>query len=159
MSQNAIFHFFLYLFAYSLWQQVRFCTVPFGSETSLKSEIDYQCFILRVIDHYCLFQNGRRKIHDFSWNVLLNMVFLNFACQTRCGCLILICYVCSSIYKYCNFIFTKESKMAARKWSNFTFFANILGAYMLHSVRKLPRSVSFGSDTPRSNDISHIAVE
>ena len=31
---------------------------------------------------------------------------------------------------------------------NFTFFANILGAYMLHSIRKLQRSVSFGSDTP-----------
>ena len=35
------------------------------------------------------FKNGRRKIHGFSRNVLLNMVFLNFASQARFECLIL----------------------------------------------------------------------
>ena len=36
--------------------------VPFGSDTSLKSESGYQCLIRRVIDHYGQFQNGRRKM-------------------------------------------------------------------------------------------------
>ena len=52
--------------------------VPFGSDTSLKSELGYQCLIFRVIYHYGQFQNGRSKIHDFSWNVLSSIVFLNF---------------------------------------------------------------------------------
>ena len=39
--------------------------VPFGSDTSLKLELGYQCLIFRVIDHYGQFQNGCRKIHDF----------------------------------------------------------------------------------------------
>ena len=30
------------------------------------SELDNQCLIVQVIDHYGQFQNGRRKIHDFS---------------------------------------------------------------------------------------------
>ena len=34
-------------------------------DTSLKSELGYQCLIRRVIDHYGQFQNGRRKIHGF----------------------------------------------------------------------------------------------
>ena len=42
-------------------------------------------FILRgVIDHCGQFQNGRRKIHDPLWNVLLQMVSLNFASQHDC---------------------------------------------------------------------------
>ena len=35
--------------------------VSFGSDTSLKSELGYQCLIFRVIDHYGQFQNGCRK--------------------------------------------------------------------------------------------------
>ena len=63
------------------------------------SELDYQCLIRRVIDHYGQFQNGLRKIHVFSRKVLLNMVFLNFASQARFECLILHFIVRSSIYK------------------------------------------------------------
>ena len=113
------FLFFFHFFAYSLRQQVRFCTnvstgVAFGSDTSLRSELGYQCLIRRVIDHYGQFQNGRRKIHVFSRNVLLNMVFLNFASQARFVCLILYFIVRSSIYKCWNMIFRTQSKMAAR---------------------------------------------
>ena len=81
--------------------------------------------IRRVINHYGQFQNGRRKIHGFSRNVLLNMVFLNFASQARFECLILHFIVCSSIYKSWNVIFKTQSKMAARNdqenVQNFTF--------------------------------------
>ena len=44
-----------------------------------------RCLIRRVIDHYGQLQNGRRKIHGFSRNVLFNMGFLNFASQARIG--------------------------------------------------------------------------
>ena len=110
---------FFRFFASSLWQQGCFCTkspreVPFGSDTSLKSELGYQCLIRWLIDQYGQFQNRRRKIHVFSRNVLLDMVFLNFASQAR-----------SSIYKYWNVIFKTQSKMAARNdqenVQNFTF--------------------------------------
>ena len=76
-----------------------------GSDTSLKSELGYQCLIRRVIDHYGQFQNGRRKIHVFPRNVLLNMVFLNFESQARFECVILNFIVRSSIYKCWNVIF------------------------------------------------------
>ena len=66
---------------------------------SLKSELGYQCLTRRVINRYGQFQNGRRKIHVFSRNVLLNMVFLNFASQARFECLILHFIVRSIIYK------------------------------------------------------------
>ena len=99
--------------------------VPFISDTSLMSELGYQCLIRRVIYHYGQFQHGRRKIHGFSRNVLLNMVFLNFASQARFACLILHFIVCSSIYKCWNVIFKTQSKMAARNdqenVQNFTF--------------------------------------
>ena len=97
--------------------------VPFGSDTSLKSELGYQCLIRRVIDHYGQFQNGRYKVHVFSRNVLLNMVFLNFASQARFACLILHFIVRSSIYKCWNVIFKTQTKMAARNENvqNFTF--------------------------------------
>ena len=81
------------------------CAVPFGSDTSLSSELGYQCLIRRVIDHYGQFQHGRRTIHVFSRNVLLNMVFLNFASQARFECVILHFIVRSSIYKCWNVIF------------------------------------------------------
>ena len=74
--------------------------VPFGSDISLKSELGYQCLIRQVIDHYGQFQNGRRKIHVFSRNILLSMFFLNFASQAWFECLILHFIVCSSIYKW-----------------------------------------------------------
>ena len=89
-------------------------SLQFDSDTSLKSEVGYECLILRVIDHYGQFQDGHRKIHDFSRNVLLNMIFLNFACQTRFWCLIGHSNGRSSIYKCWNAIFMTESKMAAR---------------------------------------------
>ena len=40
--------------------------VPFGSGTSLKSELGYQRLFFRLIENYGQFQNGRCKIHDFS---------------------------------------------------------------------------------------------
>ena len=99
--------------------------VPFGSHTSLKSESGYQCLIRQVIDHYGQFQNGRRKIHVFSWNVLLNMVFRNFASQARFECLILHFIARLSIYKCWNVIFKTQSKIVARNdkknVQNFTF--------------------------------------
>ena len=71
------------------------------------------------------FQNGRRKIHFFPRNVLLNMVFLNFASQARFECLILHFIVRSSIYKCWNVLFKTRSKMDARNnqenVQNFTF--------------------------------------
>ena len=89
------------------------------------SELGYQCLIRRVIDHYGQFQNGRRKIHVFSRNVLLYMVFLNFVTLARFECLILHFIVCSSIYKCWNVIFKTQSRMAARNdqenVQNFTF--------------------------------------
>ena len=82
--------------------------------------------IFRVIDHYGQFQNGRRKIHDLSRNVLSNMVFLYFTSESQCWYLILHFDVRLSIHKCCNVICTTKSKMAARKWcrnaQNFTFF-------------------------------------
>ena len=109
--------------------------VPFGSDTPLKSELGYQCLIFQEVDHYGQFQNGRRKIYDFSGNVLPNMVFLNFTSQAQFWYLILHFIARLSIYKCCNVIFTTESKMATRKWcrneQNFTFFANCLLAQAL----------------------------
>ena len=100
--------------------------VPFGSDTFFKSKLGYQCLIRQIIDHYGQFQNGRRKIHVFSRNVLLNVVFLNFTsqAQARFECLILHFIVRSSIYKCWNVIFKTQSKMATRndqeKVQNFT---------------------------------------
>ena len=98
--------------------------VLFGSDTFFKSELGYQCLIRQIIDHYGQFQNGRCKIHVFSRNVLLNMVFLNFASPARFECLILHFIVRSSTYKCWNVIFKTQSKMAARndqeKVQNFT---------------------------------------
>ena len=88
--------------------------VPLGSDTSLKSELGYQCLIRRVIDQFGQFQNGRLKIHVFFHDVLLNMVFLNFASQARFECLILHLIARSSVYKCWNVIFKTQSKMAAR---------------------------------------------
>ena len=109
--------------------------VPFGSDTSLRSKFGYRYLIFRVIDHYGQFQNGRRKIHDFSWNVLSNMVFLNFTSQSQFWYLILHFNARLSIYKCCNVIFTTESKMVVRKWwrkcSKCPFFANSLWAQAL----------------------------
>ena len=101
-----------------------------GSDTSFKSELGYQGLIRRVIDHYGQFQNGRRKIHGISRNVLLNMVFLNYASQAQLECLILHFIVRSSIYKCWNVIFKTQSKMAARNdqenVQNFTLSCNFL---------------------------------
>ena len=58
--------------------------------------------------------NRCRKIHVFSRNVLLNMVFLNLASQARFECLILHFIARSSIYKCWDVIFKTQSKMAAR---------------------------------------------
>ena len=58
------------------------------------SDLGYQCLILQVIGRYEHFQNGPRKIHDFSWNVLLHMVFLNCF-----WCVILLFNLQLSIYK------------------------------------------------------------
>ena len=119
MSQNAIFqNFHFFLFFLHIVFDSRFCSarkapwaVPFGSGTSLKSELGYQCLIRPVIDHYGQFQNGRRKIHVFFRDVLLSMVFLNFASQARFECLILHFIVRSSVYKCWNVIFKTQSKM------------------------------------------------
>ena len=122
MSQNAIIHLIFLHIVYDKFDNRFFyarkspSVVPFGSDTSLKSELGYQCLIFRVIDHYGQFQNDRRKIHDFSRNVSSNMVFLNFTSQSQFWYLILHFNVRLSIYKCCNVIFTIESKMAARKW-------------------------------------------
>ena len=48
------FFSFLIFFADSSWQHVNFClrsplAILFGSDTTLKSELDVQCLILRVI--------------------------------------------------------------------------------------------------------------
>ena len=87
--------------------------------------LGYQCLIRPVIYHYGQFQNGRRKIHGFSRNVLFNMVFLNFASQARFECLILHFIARSSFYKCWDVIFKTQSKMAARNdqenVQNFTF--------------------------------------
>ena len=89
------------------------------------SELSYQCLICRVIYQYGQFQNGRRKIHAFSRNILLNMVFFNFASQARFECLILHFIIRSSIYKCWNVIFKTQYKMAAKNdqenVQNFTF--------------------------------------
>ena len=80
---------------------------------------------LRVIDHHGQFRNGHSKIHVFSRNVLLNMVFLNFASQGRLEWIILHFIVLSNIYKCWNVIFKTQSEMAARNdqenVQNFTF--------------------------------------
>ena len=89
-------------------------TGSFLYDTSFESDLGYQCSIRRVIDHYGQFQNGRRKIHGFPRNVLLNMVFLNFASQARFECLILHFIVRSSIYKCWNVIFKTQSKISER---------------------------------------------
>ena len=122
MSQNAIFsNFFIFFIFLHIVYENRFVSaqkspwaVPFGSYTSLKSVIGYQCLIRRVIDHYGQFQNGHRKFHGFSLNVLLNMVFFNLASQARFECLILHFIVRLSIYKCWNVIFKTQSKMTAR---------------------------------------------
>ena len=61
----------------------------------------------------------------FSDNVILNMIFLNFASQARFECLSLQFIVRSSIYKCWNVIFRTQSKVAARNdqenVQNFTF--------------------------------------
>ena len=154
MLQNPIFqHFQFHFCPNSLWQQIYFCTkISMSGTISLRhipSEINYQCLIFRVIDQYDQFENDRRKIHDFSWNVLLNMV-LKFACQTRFGSLILHFNVVR-IYKCWNVIYTTESKMAARKCSKFHIFLQIFQEHVFYSVRKPPRSVSFGSETPHES--------
>ena len=125
MSQNAIFHFFFIIFLHIVYDN-RFVSarkspwaVPFGSDTSLKSELGYRCLIFRVIDHYGQFQNDRRKIHDLSWNVLSNkLVFLHYTWQSQFWYLIVHFNARLRIYKCCKDIFTTESKMAARKWWN-----------------------------------------
>ena len=146
---------FFHFFAYSLWQQVCYArkspwAVPFCSDTSLKSELGYQCLIFWVFDHYGQFQNGRRKIHDFSWNVSSIMFFSNFTSQSQFWYLILHFNARLSIYKCCNVIFTTESKMAARKWwrkcSKFHFFANSLWAQVLMVYEPL-WAVSFHWET------------
>ena len=69
--------------------------VLFGSDTSLKSELDYQCLIRRVIDHNDQFQNGRRKIHAFFRNVLMKHGFPKFRITST---------VCvSNLTFYCSF--------------------------------------------------------
>ena len=77
MSQNAIFQNCIFsIFLHIVYDNKLVSAlkspwaVAFGSDTSLKSELGYQCLIFRVIDYYGQFQNGRREIHDFSWNVL-----------------------------------------------------------------------------------------
>ena len=117
--------------------------VAFGSDTSLKSELGYQCLIRRVIDHYGQFQNSRRKIHVFSRNVLLNMVFLNFASQARFMCQILYFIVRSSIYKCWNMIFKTQSKMATRNDQ-----ANILEARVLSCKKTHTIGVIWLTDNP-----------
>ena len=96
--------------------------------------------ICQVIDHCGQFQNGRRKIHVFSRNVLLNMVLLNFASQARFECLILHFIVRSSIYKCWNVIFETQSKMVARNNQEnarkFHIFLQISYKYMFYNVRK-----------------------
>ena len=61
----------------------------------------------------------------FSRNLLLNMVFLNFASQARFEYLISHFIVPSSVYICWNMIFKTQSKMAARNdqenVQNFTF--------------------------------------
>ena len=107
--------------------------VPFGLDKYPKSELGYQCLIFRVFDHFGQFRNGHRKIHDFSSNVLSNMIFLNFTSQSQFWYLISSCKARLSIYKCCNMIFTTESKMAARKWWRkcAIFFLNSLWAQVL----------------------------
>ena len=113
------------------------CAVPFGSDTSLKSELGYQCLIGRVIDHYGQFQNGRRKIHVFCRNVLLNMVFLNFASQARFECVVLHFIVRSSIYKCWNVIYLIQDgcQKGWRKFLKFHIFLQISQKHMFHHVR------------------------
>ena len=114
---------------------------PFGSDTSLKSELGYQCLIRRVIDNYGQFQNGRRKIYGFSRNLLLNMVFLNFASQARFECLILHFIVDSSIYKCWNGYLRLKSRwlpeMIKKMFKISHFLDNILEAHVL-SYQKTP---------------------
>ena len=125
--------------------------VPFGSYTLLL--LGYQCLILRVVDQYgqFQFQNGHRKIHDCSRNVLLHMIFLNFACLTRFGCLTwhfifvqvfkkLECDIYDWIQDGCQKMIKKMFK--------FSHFLQIFQDHMFYSVREPPRSVSFGSETP-----------
>ena len=137
-----LFFFILLHIVYDMFVSARKspCAVPLTSDTFLKSELGYQCLILLIINHYGQFQNGRRKSHDFSWNVLLNIVFLNFACQTRFECLILHFNARSSFYKCWNVIFTTQSNMAARKCSKFHIFCKYMPEHMFFSVRKPPRS-------------------
>ena len=85
-----------------------------------------------VIDHYGQFQNGRCKIHGFSRNVLLNMVFLNFASQARFECLIF--YRSLKYLQMMDVIFKTQSKMAARNDQEMFkishFLANIFEAHV-----------------------------
>ena len=107
--------------------------VPFGSDTSLKSELGYQCLIFRVVDHYGQFQNGRRKIHDFSRNVLSNMVFLNFTSQSQFWYLILHFKARLSIYKCCNVIFTIQDgrQKMVKKMLKISLFLQIVYEHRL----------------------------
>ena len=97
------------------------------------------------------FKMAAVKSMVFSRNVLLNMVFLNFASQVRFECLILHFIVRSSVYKCSNVIFKTQSKMAARNdqenVQNFTFSCKDVKNTFSYHVRKSQRSVSFGSET------------
>ena len=103
MSQSAIIFKFSFFFIFlqivydNMFVSARksSCAVPFGSDTSLKSELGYQYLIRRVIDHYGQFQNGRRKIHVFFTKCIIEHGYLKFRITSTA-------WVCNLKF-YCSF--------------------------------------------------------
>ena len=152
--QNIIFFIFLHIVYDIMFVSARNSpwAVPFGSYTSLKSESGYQCLIRRVIDHYGQFQNGRHKIHGFSRNVLLNMVFLNFASQARFECLILH-FIVDQVFTSAGMWYLRHNprwlpEMIKKMFKNSHFLANILEAHVLPCKKTTTIGVIWFRDNP-----------
>ena len=120
----------------------------FAQTHPFKSELNYQCLIFRVIDQYGQFENGRRKIHDFTWNVLLYLIFLKYGLGLQ-SYIVLFVQVFSNAgmwYVRLNPKWLPENDQ--ENVQNFTFFANILGAHVLLCKKTPTIGVIWFSDTP-----------